>query len=54
VPGRLIGRERVPITSLKNSVMKGLEIELDSIPAICFKDERNAICSKKTFDNLQL
>jgi hypothetical protein len=36
----------VPKTSLKNSVLKESAIvELDSILAICFRDERNTICS---------
>jgi hypothetical protein len=46
VPGRLIGRERVPKTSLKYSVLKESAIvEVDFILAICFKDKRKTICS---------
>jgi len=46
VPGKLIGKERVPKTSLKNSVLKESAIvEVDFILAICPRDERKTICS---------
>ena len=52
MPGRSIGRERVPRTSLKNSAMNESDNEPDSMPEICFRDDKKAICFK-CFESLE-